>query len=273
MTESQYKVIFKGEILPGRDLEDVQKQLASLYQVELSQVRHLFCRKPFILKQGLSLIDARSLGKRLESTGIQVYLVEMSENQSHEVVDSREKSPTGNYRFSSDENDVLIEQEAQQLLDSMKENYSQILDKFRILKKEKKLKTIEGLFGCFTLILISFIIAGVFLTSISWIGGLLIAIIMIVVMGCVVPRWKYDYLDVYLNKFRVEEKENFPLFLAVLLKFTYGLKRTDRSKNELLDRIKRMIKAHPEGVQQFMSISQLIKAGKIPFKLNKNRKR
>ena len=76
--ESNWKVIFKGEILPGFDQDAVKLELIQLLKLNEEKARKLFSRRPIILKKELSLDTAEYYKSSFELKGIKVYLEQES---------------------------------------------------------------------------------------------------------------------------------------------------------------------------------------------------
>ena len=76
--ESNWKIIFKGEILPGFDLDSVKREFAQLLRLNDEQARKLFAGKAVILKKELPLEKAEQYKQSFERRGIKVSLEQES---------------------------------------------------------------------------------------------------------------------------------------------------------------------------------------------------
>lgn len=65
----RYRLIFDGHIQPKVSREDVQRQLADLFQVEPDQIEALFSKPPVVLKEDLDYDDALKDKASFEATG------------------------------------------------------------------------------------------------------------------------------------------------------------------------------------------------------------
>jgi len=65
----RYRLIFDGHIQPQVSREDVQRQLADLFQVEPDQIEALFSKPPVVLKENLDYDDALKDKASFEATG------------------------------------------------------------------------------------------------------------------------------------------------------------------------------------------------------------
>ncbi len=77
MKEKKYRIIFKGEILPNANLEEVKQKLAAFYKVDIKEIESLFSGKNFVLKENATLDAAMEYMYQLEQAGALCQLVEM----------------------------------------------------------------------------------------------------------------------------------------------------------------------------------------------------
>lgn len=59
-----YKVVFRGDILPGQSLAEVRTRLGELFKLDEAGLNKLFCGRPVTLKRNL---DATAAGKWCEA--------------------------------------------------------------------------------------------------------------------------------------------------------------------------------------------------------------
>lgn len=78
MDGETYRIVFKGEILPEKDIAVVKVSIAQIFKLKTPQVQNLFTGKPVSVKRGLSLEAATKFMKAFERAGAKVYVV--SEN-------------------------------------------------------------------------------------------------------------------------------------------------------------------------------------------------
>jgi hypothetical protein len=69
MDEQKYKIVFKGETVPGSDPDTVKRSLAKFYKVDIQKAGALFSGKAFILKEGVDLDSAQKYMLQFEQMG------------------------------------------------------------------------------------------------------------------------------------------------------------------------------------------------------------
>ncbi len=84
MGEKLYKIVFRGEIAPGQNIDEVKQKLAALYKGDISKIeRKFFSGKPVVIK---SKLDHQSALKRQSSltarTGALFEVVEAVSSES-----------------------------------------------------------------------------------------------------------------------------------------------------------------------------------------------
>jgi ribosomal protein L7/L12 len=77
MKEQKYRIIFKGEILPNANLEEVKQKLAAFFKADIKEIESLFSGKNFILKENVDLDAAQNYMYQLEQAGALCQLVKM----------------------------------------------------------------------------------------------------------------------------------------------------------------------------------------------------
>jgi hypothetical protein len=77
MKEKKFRIIFKGEILPNANLEEVKQKLAAFYKVDIKEIESLFSGKNFVLKENATLDAAMEYMYQLEQAGALCQLDEM----------------------------------------------------------------------------------------------------------------------------------------------------------------------------------------------------
>jgi hypothetical protein len=55
----QYSVIFRGDIVLGKNLVDVKQKLAQLFKVDDARIERMFTGKPIPLKANIALVQAK----------------------------------------------------------------------------------------------------------------------------------------------------------------------------------------------------------------------
>jgi hypothetical protein len=77
MKEQKYRIIFKGEIIPNANLDEVKQKLAAFFKVDIKEIESLFTGKNFILKENVNLDAAQNYMYQLEQFGALCELVEI----------------------------------------------------------------------------------------------------------------------------------------------------------------------------------------------------
>ncbi|MES2676026.1 MAG: hypothetical protein V4660_17440 [Pseudomonadota bacterium] len=75
MSEQQYDIIFRGDIVLGHQLADVKLRLQHLFKADAAKVDSLFSGRPVPLKRGLDLSSAQKYREALINAGVQIELV------------------------------------------------------------------------------------------------------------------------------------------------------------------------------------------------------
>ncbi|MES2825247.1 MAG: hypothetical protein V4732_16715 [Pseudomonadota bacterium] len=75
MSEQQYDIIFRGDIVLGHQLADVKLRLQQLFKADAAKVDSLFSGRPVPLKRGLDLSSAQKYRDALIKAGAQIELV------------------------------------------------------------------------------------------------------------------------------------------------------------------------------------------------------
>ncbi len=75
MSEQQYDIIFRGDIVLGQQLADVKLRLQQLFKADAAKIDSLFSGRPVPLKRSLDLSSAQKYRDALINAGAQVELV------------------------------------------------------------------------------------------------------------------------------------------------------------------------------------------------------
>jgi len=76
MSESNYDVVFQGEVISGFELESVKQSFAALFKISEGKVEQIFSGARVTLKGGLPLDAAEKYQRRLQGVGANIELVE-----------------------------------------------------------------------------------------------------------------------------------------------------------------------------------------------------
>lgn len=70
MSETRFKIVFDGALLPGVERASAQQKLAELFKSDIAAIEPLFGGQPVVLKRELSQVDAERYLEALHNTGI-----------------------------------------------------------------------------------------------------------------------------------------------------------------------------------------------------------
>ena len=92
---NDYKIVFEGKIAEGSNIEDVKKNLASLYSVDVGEIQRLFTDRPIVLKENLDYQTAIKDKEAFEKTGAVCSVISSNEDADHSTtVDEEAKRRT-----------------------------------------------------------------------------------------------------------------------------------------------------------------------------------
>lgn len=86
MSEQQFDIIFRGDIVFGHQLADVKARLQQLFKADAAKVDALFSGRPVPLKRGLDQASAQKYKEALIKAGAQVDIVAAGETKPTPVV-------------------------------------------------------------------------------------------------------------------------------------------------------------------------------------------
>jgi hypothetical protein len=86
MSEQQFDIIFRGDIVFGHQLADVKARLQQLFKADAAKVDALFSGRPVPLKRGLDQASAQKYKEALIKAGAQVDIVAAGETKPPSVV-------------------------------------------------------------------------------------------------------------------------------------------------------------------------------------------
>ena len=76
--ESRFNVIFRGELTPSSEIEQVKRNIAALYKVPTTKIESWFTGRHITVKKNLDLSTANKYKNVLEKAGAICYLEEIS---------------------------------------------------------------------------------------------------------------------------------------------------------------------------------------------------
>jgi hypothetical protein len=89
---NNYKIVFEGKIAEGYPIEEVKKNLASLYKVDVGKIDRLFVDLPIVIKTDLDYQAALKDKETFEETGAVCSVIEMGENTDPPVQADKESN-------------------------------------------------------------------------------------------------------------------------------------------------------------------------------------
>ncbi|MBV6825716.1 DUF805 domain-containing protein [Pseudomonas sp. PD9R] len=100
MSETRFKIVFDGTLLPGVDITTAKLNLAALFKSDVAAIERLFSGKPVALKRDLSQVDAQTYLQALKKTGIDARIepdpsieLNLSDVHDHAPVGAHAQSP------------------------------------------------------------------------------------------------------------------------------------------------------------------------------------
>jgi len=90
---SLYKIVFEGKVAEGYSIEDVKKNLASLYKVDVGKIDRLFTGSPIEIKTDLDYQTAVKDRDAFEKTGAVCSVITMEEDADHSTTADKEAKP------------------------------------------------------------------------------------------------------------------------------------------------------------------------------------
>jgi len=88
MSDKQFDIIFRGDIVFGHQLSDVKAKLQNLFKADAAKIDALFSGRPVPLKRGLDEVSAQKYKEALIKAGAQVDIVVVSDIKSEPIVKS-----------------------------------------------------------------------------------------------------------------------------------------------------------------------------------------
>ena len=74
MDDMFYKVIFEGDVIPGKDRSEVQREMAKLFNVDAEKASRLFSGRQRKLKSGVTLSQAKKYVRALAKLGALAFI-------------------------------------------------------------------------------------------------------------------------------------------------------------------------------------------------------
>jgi hypothetical protein len=95
MTLNRCKVIFDGKTVEGYSVEEVKKNLASLYRIDHEKIERLFAKRPVVIGKDIDHQTAMKYKNALEKAGALCTIVsdERGSRESHPLTEDRNEAP------------------------------------------------------------------------------------------------------------------------------------------------------------------------------------
>lgn len=113
MSEPRFDIFFRGDIVPGRRLDEVRDRLRQLFQIEDARLNALFSGRPTVIRRDLSAADAERYRAALHDAGAQVELRPLHSPDAP-VTPSSQAAPEASWTLAPVGADVLRPEERSQ---------------------------------------------------------------------------------------------------------------------------------------------------------------
>jgi len=92
--KKRYKILFNGKVAKGRDLDEVKRNLKSLFKVGDSKIEQLLSGKVFVIKESVDYESAMKYQMAFETAGAVCKVKEISPGLTMEFADETKNSPS-----------------------------------------------------------------------------------------------------------------------------------------------------------------------------------
>ncbi len=96
MTTNRYKLIFEGKIVTGRKIEEVKRNLSSLYKTDNKKIERLFTNQPILIKKDVDYQVAMKYKEAFERTGAICKIEEFQKSEGHPPSSLKSRRSSGN---------------------------------------------------------------------------------------------------------------------------------------------------------------------------------
>jgi len=100
--EKRYKILYSGKVAKGRDLDEVKRNLKSLFKASDSKIEQLFSGKVFVIKDSVDYESAMKYQMAFKTAGAVCKVKEISPGLTMESTDETKNKPS-----RSDEQDMM----------------------------------------------------------------------------------------------------------------------------------------------------------------------
>lgn len=92
----QYSVIFRGDIVLGKNLVEVKQKLAQLFKVDAPRIERIFTGKPVPLKANIGLVQAKKYQAVLAQVGVVTTVIDSSSDTTNNSKRAAGQTPVKN---------------------------------------------------------------------------------------------------------------------------------------------------------------------------------
>ena len=267
--ETGYRVMFKGNIHPEKDLNEVKTNLCMFYKVKPDRLAGLFTGKPVVIKETTDFWTAVAYLNQFKKFGAACYLdtddppgyPEEGAKEQEQVKPVQPQSPQPDSRKTEEQR---IKSQADALAQRLNTTYSQVQQEYRVEQKEKAFQKSETTMGCLALTVIIAALVLIIFSPLAWYWGLLWGIIALGILVSLEKKWDTRYADAFLWRVEKENQQDFPLFAAVLKKWINELSAKDRAKIYLQTKIDEIITKNPGQKETYEKFSRIIGVVETP---------
>ncbi|CAD7847163.1 MAG: UPF0145 protein TM_0763 [Olavius algarvensis Delta 4 endosymbiont] len=98
---SAFNVVFKGEVLPGQDINAVKKQLSKVMRTDAQAIERLFTGTPVVVRKAVDEATGRKFEKVFAAAGAVCYLEPLGTSSSESPPVSSPDSPSADWAHIS----------------------------------------------------------------------------------------------------------------------------------------------------------------------------
>lgn len=270
--ETRYRVMFNGELLIDKNIDEVKTNLCILYKVKPEKIEGFFDGKPVKITEATDFWTAAFYLNRFQERGAVCYLetVEPSVNiktaadspgYGHEPLWQKQnpkEEPKQEPKLAPVSEETQIKSLSGVLYDLLTNTYRQVQQEYKIEQKSKAFVKGETAMGCLTLLIICAAIAMVIWSPLRWYWALLGSVVMIWILTLFFKPWDTRYAEAFLKRMAWEKQKNFPLYTATLNKWVRDLPMDDRARNFLQAEVQKILTENPGQKSAYEKYSRAI---------------
>ncbi len=237
--EVRYQVIFKGEMLLGKEKPDVIANLSRFYKKSIPTISQLFTGDPVTIKGPTDFWSAAEHVRQFKECGAICHIQLVEPTAQTVAPPVPEPTPIVEKESQSTEAPEIeeIKTKSNSIYETLAKAYRYILADYKIEQKLKSFTNNETTMGCFYLLIIGGIIALLIWSPMRWYIGLIMGIGLVAFGSLFHKEWDLKYVDVFLSRMESLKKEDPALFLVTLNRWINDLPDNDRAKIHLINLI------------------------------------